>query len=51
LTGLTGAGIAFEAFLTAACRATLAIKRFPQANEPPIVRATLRFMRSFCDSQ
>jgi hypothetical protein len=51
LTGLTGAGIAFEAFLTADWRATFAIKRFPQSDEPPIMRATLPLMRSFCDSQ
>jgi hypothetical protein len=31
---LIGAGVAFEAFLTGACRATFAIKRFSQANEP-----------------
>jgi hypothetical protein len=48
---LTGAGVAFEAFLTGAGRATFAIKRSPEANVPPIVRATLPFMRSFCDSQ
>jgi hypothetical protein len=50
--GLTGAGVAFEAFLTAACPATLAIKRFSRANETTHFREQLwPYMRSSRDSQ
>jgi hypothetical protein len=49
---LTGAGVAFEAFLTAACRATFAIKRFSRANETAYFREQFwPYMRGFRDSQ